>query len=231
MRNQTISTSLSEAAELLAEPIDPTGWLAGPRQGGSRPDGAGRAGTGHMERDPAGRAAVAGSSDPDGRSTVRTTEPRRVRRPVRRTSRSRPTQAVNRSLIRADRVVGNATWTDPAAAPFMDRAASAGGGVLRRVRADEMPDGYRMGRWARLAITVTVLTAAAVLTVSLAAGSGPTRMVDVTVGPGDTLWSIATVAAPDRDPRAVIDEIRELNDVPGTVLPVGVVLRVPVSAE
>ena len=64
-------------------------------------------------------------------------------------------------------------------------------------------EGYRMGRWARLALTVTVLAAVAVVTVSLTAGSAPTALVDVTVGPGDTLWSIASQAAPDRDPRAV----------------------------
>ena len=88
-----------------------------------------------------------------------------------------------------------------------------------------------MGRWARLTLTLTALTAVAVVTLSLTAGSGSTAMVDVTVAPGDTLWSIAARAAPDRDPRGVIDEIRQLNDLPGTVLPVGVVLRVPSSTE
>jgi LysM repeat protein len=89
------------------------------------------------------------------------------------------------------------------------------------------PAGYRMGRWARLAVTTTVLVAAALLTVSLLSGQAPRRMVDVTVGPGDTLWSIATVQAPDRDPRAVISEIEQLNGLDGSVLQVGVVLRVP----
>ena len=87
-----------------------------------------------------------------------------------------------------------------------------------------------MSRWARLTLTLTVLAAVAVVTVSLVVGSigsAPRAMVDVTVGPGDTLWSIATQAAPDRDPRDVIEEIKALNDVPGSVLPVGVVLRVP----
>ena len=88
-----------------------------------------------------------------------------------------------------------------------------------------------MGRWARLAVTVTVLAAVVVLTVALTAGSAQPRLVDVIVGPGDTLWSIATQAAPDRDPRAVIEEIRELNNFSDAVLPVGVALRVPVSVE
>jgi LysM repeat protein len=91
--------------------------------------------------------------------------------------------------------------------------------------------GYRMGRWARLSLTVTVLATAVVVVAALTAGSPSSRLVDVTVGPGDSLWSIATSSAPDRDPRAVIDEIRQLNDVSGEVLPVGVVLRVPASDE
>jgi LysM repeat protein len=92
-------------------------------------------------------------------------------------------------------------------------------------------DGYRIGRWARLALTVTVLTAIVVLTLTVTAGSASSTLVDVTVGPGDTLWSIAATAAPDRDPRAVIDEIRQLNTVPDDVLPVGVVLRVPAAPD
>jgi hypothetical protein len=88
-----------------------------------------------------------------------------------------------------------------------------------------------MGRWARLTLTVTVLAAVIVVVASLTASSAARTLVDVTVTPGDTLWSIAAAAAPDRDPRDVIDEIRELNDMPGGVLPVGVVLRVPASAE
>ena len=103
-----------------------------------------------------------------------------------------------------------------------DQAVDHAGG-----RAADGPSGYRMGRWARLAVTTTVLVAAALLTVSLLSGPAPRRMVDVTVGPGDTLWSIATAQAPDRDPRAVISEIEQLNGLDSDVLHVGVVLRVP----
>jgi hypothetical protein len=93
------------------------------------------------------------------------------------------------------------------------------------------PISYRMGRWARLAVTTTVLVAVALFAVSLLSGPSPRRMVDVTVGPGDTLWSIATAQAPDRDPRAVIAEIEELNGLDGDVLHVGVVLRVPAEQD
>ena len=94
-------------------------------------------------------------------------------------------------------------------------------------RIDDGPASYRMGRWARLAVTITVLVAAALLSVTLLSGPAPRHMVDVIVGPGDTLWSIATANAPDRDPRGVISEIEQLNGLDGDVLHVGVVLRVP----
>ena len=103
-----------------------------------------------------------------------------------------------------------------------DHAAHHAAGLV-----EHGPTGYRMGRWARLAVTTTVLVAAALLTVSLLSGPAPRRMVDVTVGPGDTLWSIATAQAPDRDPRAVISEIEQLNGLDDDVLHLGVVLRVP----
>jgi LysM repeat protein len=88
-----------------------------------------------------------------------------------------------------------------------------------------------MGRWARLAVTATVLVAIVLVTASLLSAPAPRRMVDVTVGPGDSLWSIATSRAPDRDPRAVIDEIEQLNGLSSDVLRVGVVLRVPAGAD
>ncbi len=92
-------------------------------------------------------------------------------------------------------------------------------------------EGYRMGRWARLAVTATVLVAVVLVTASLLSAPAPRGMVDVTVGPGDSLWSIATSRAPDRDPRAVIDEIEQLNGLSSDVLRVGVVLRVPAGAD
>ena len=96
---------------------------------------------------------------------------------------------------------------------------------------DGAKEGYRLGRWARLALTVIVLTAAVVVVLTATAGSPPPASVDVTVGPGDTLWSIATDAAPDRDPRAVIEELKQLNNLPDQVLAIGVVLRVPAATD
>lgn len=110
---------------------------------------------------------------------------------------------------------------------------TAGGLSVRRVSDTAAGEGYRIGRWGRLALTVLVLATLTLVGVRLLAGpaAGAAEPVDVTVRPGDTLWSIAAVAAPDRDPRAVIDEIRALNGVTGDVVRVGEVLRVPVSPD
>jgi nucleoid-associated protein YgaU len=49
----------------------------------------------------------------------------------------------------------------------------------------------------------------------------------VVVEPGDTLWSVATSVAGDRDVRAVVDEIQQLNRLDGTELHAGQVLQLP----
>lgn len=94
--------------------------------------------------------------------------------------------------------------------------------------------GYRLGRWARLSITLTVLLVGLLFaTGALPVGSGqdPTAIAHVTVHPGDTLWSIAGAAMPGTDTGAVVERIRDLNGLdalgPGAVLPVGLELAVP----
>jgi hypothetical protein len=50
----------------------------------------------------------------------------------------------------------------------------------------------------------------------------------VVVQYGDTLWSIASsVAGPGDDVRAVVAEIRQVNDLPGSDLEPGQVLQLP----
>lgn len=51
----------------------------------------------------------------------------------------------------------------------------------------------------------------------------------VTVLPGDTLWSIAEMVAPDADPRYVVRDIQRLNVLPAGVLEIGQVLAIPVE--
>ncbi|HJV99213.1 MAG TPA: LysM peptidoglycan-binding domain-containing protein [Arthrobacter sp.] len=56
-----------------------------------------------------------------------------------------------------------------------------------------------------------------------------TPTVSVTVQPGESLWGIAAAVAPERDPRDVIADIVQLNNLSaGTVLP-GQQLFVPVK--
>ena len=84
---------------------------------------------------------------------------------------------------------------------------------------------------------VVVLTAAVAalggLLVWLAAASAPARSAAppapraVTVHVGDTLWSIATRIAPDRDPLAEVAALQRRNHLGGAALTPGQVLRVP----
>jgi hypothetical protein len=96
--------------------------------------------------------------------------------------------------------------------------------------------GLRLTRRGRLVVlTAFLLAALAVLVFSLsgsATGSAergapvPVRVVQVESG--DTLWSIATRVAPGEDPRDVVDEIQDLNNIDGSLL-VGTQLAVPVE--
>jgi nucleoid-associated protein YgaU len=61
-------------------------------------------------------------------------------------------------------------------------------------------------------------------------GGGDLRLAGTTsvvVQPGDTLWSIATSLEGDRDVRAVVDEIQQLNGLDGAVLVPGRTLLLP----
>lgn len=49
----------------------------------------------------------------------------------------------------------------------------------------------------------------------------------IVVAPGETLWTIAARVNPEIDPRAVIDQIMDLNVISGSNVYVGQVLLVP----
>lgn len=53
-------------------------------------------------------------------------------------------------------------------------------------------------------------------------------LTQVTVAPGDTLWSVARGVAPQRDPREIVAQIRRLNHLPSASLRVGQQLLLPV---
>jgi Tfp pilus assembly protein FimV len=88
----------------------------------------------------------------------------------------------------------------------------------------------RLTRRGVLALSTATATCAGVL-VWLAWLSAPpapapaTPPAHITVQAGDTLWSIATAIAPDRDPRDEVAALQRLNHLHGVSLAVGQVLR------
>ncbi|MCQ1954846.1 LysM peptidoglycan-binding domain-containing protein [Arthrobacter sp. zg-Y238] len=56
-----------------------------------------------------------------------------------------------------------------------------------------------------------------------------TRTIQVGVSAGDSLWSLATEFAPDRDPRTVVADIVELNNLADATVPAGSQIYIPVS--
>lgn len=68
---------------------------------------------------------------------------------------------------------------------------------------------------------------------SFAEGEQGQEFATVTVLSGDSLWSIAQMVAPERDPRDVVDAITHLNQLQGGMLVAGQELAIPAeySAE
>ncbi|MEA5454537.1 LysM peptidoglycan-binding domain-containing protein [Sinomonas sp. JGH33] len=95
----------------------------------------------------------------------------------------------------------------------------------------------RRGRFVLIAMPVFI--ASVFLLVGLAALWSPARAgdaapahldaVQVTVQQGQSLWSVASQYAPDRDPRVVISEIVDLNGLDSTRVQPGQQLMVPKS--
>ena len=98
------------------------------------------------------------------------------------------------------------------------------------------PSGVRLNRRGRLARTFVVLSLAVVLAsvFGLKAGAGttdavgaPTSFIEVTVAPGDTLWSLASRMADGGDVRAMVDEISTVNSLATAELQAGQKVRIP----
>jgi LysM repeat protein len=90
---------------------------------------------------------------------------------------------------------------------------------------------FRVGRWTRLVSTLSVLAAGAILGVVLLSSGGSEVIGQVTVTPGDTLWSIAQQADPGADTRAVVDRIKDLNGLGSDAITAGAVLQVPTAGH
>ncbi len=98
------------------------------------------------------------------------------------------------------------------------------------------PSGVHLTRRGRLARTLLVLSLAVVLAsvFGLSAGAGtsdsvgaPTSFIEVTVAPGDTLWSLASRMASGSDVRAMVDEIASVNALASADLQAGQKVRIP----
>lgn len=82
-----------------------------------------------------------------------------------------------------------------------------------------------------VAVVAGLVAAVAIALVFLAWSSAPAgprasaRPAEVTVQPGDTLWSIAGRIAPSRDPRAEVADLQRVNHLASVALVPGQVLR------
>ncbi|PPB49783.1 peptidoglycan-binding protein [Arthrobacter pityocampae] len=82
-----------------------------------------------------------------------------------------------------------------------------------------------------LGVAALILLAAFLTSQAQAGESAPasTATVEVSVASGDTLWDLAVHYAPERDPRDVVAEIVELNDLRSSVVQAGQSIAVPAA--
>ena len=95
------------------------------------------------------------------------------------------------------------------------------------------PASIRLTRRGRLLMTVSAsLVALGAIFTQVTGGAEASNtqaissVVEVTVFPGDTLWSIAKAIRPEADPRATIYEIKAMNLIEGNTVFPGQVIRI-----
>lgn len=103
----------------------------------------------------------------------------------------------------------------------MDRA------VIRRPRAARVAAERARRLAIRAAVFLGVLVVLALVLAQTAHGSGPSGYSEVTVGPGDTVWSIAVQRYPGEDTRQRVADIMAANGLEQPVIRPGQHLRVP----
>lgn len=108
--------------------------------------------------------------------------------------------------------------------------------VLGATRVTAPRSTVRLTRRGRLVVLALGLLVALVVGLVLAAGSVATEEPGtpeatrvVVVGPGDTLWDLASDLAVDGDVRAVMEEITRLNALDSQMVSLGQELRVPLG--
>lgn len=106
------------------------------------------------------------------------------------------------------------------------------GAVVTADRGDQIADReFAPGRWARLVTTVSLASAAIIVTVFVVSAGATQSITDVTVRSGDSLWSIAQQAEPGADPRSVVEQIKKMNALDGDAVMIGAVLKVPTAGR
>jgi len=80
---------------------------------------------------------------------------------------------------------------------------------------------------ALLAVAFTVFSLGRVSTTAATSRGSSAHLRHVVVEPGDTLWTIASAAAPGTDPRATVDRIVSLNGLRGATVAPGQRLLLP----
>ncbi|KHL00786.1 LysM peptidoglycan-binding domain-containing protein [Sinomonas humi] len=119
------------------------------------------------------------------------------------------------------------------AVPFAGAPAQSAGAEDRRSR-------LRLTRRGRLVLIALPSFLGAVLLLAFLSGliapahagdTAPTvtHTRQVTLQQGQSLWTVAAQYAPDRDPRAVIGEIVELNNLDSTNVAAGQQIQVPTA--
>lgn len=127
-------------------------------------------------------------------------------------------------------------------APAVSRAWAVGAAQAASVlpKAPARPHGLHLTRRGRLVFIglPIMLTAAAALTLlafftapAMASSGAPevTRTVQVSVAAGESLWELAEEFAPERDPREVVADIMELNNLSNASIRAGIQLYIPVE--
>ena len=138
---------------------------------------------------------------------------------------------VSTTTGRASSVIG-VSRPDSAAALRAVRSASRGRVIgMRPGGAVGCPpgsrrEGYRLGRWERLAMTIVVTVALVVVAITLLRPVAPATRV-VTVLPGDTMTSLVLREVPDMDVTRAAELIEELNGLTGATVSPGMRLAVP----
>jgi hypothetical protein len=133
-----------------------------------------------------------------------------------------------------------ATVPSQAARPAQARAQAPHPGSARAQALRSQPDSVplRLTRRGRVVVAVAAALLLAALSLVIAASAQATNhptpsraaqrnLAQVTVRPGQSLWSIAENADPDADTRVVIQQITELNGLTGSVVFAGQQLWVP----